>query len=138
MDVLWKKTDQELFEEHESRLTIHISPDEGFEMQLNGKEIGPGMHLRPVTLQSIRSEETIEESPEAYEKLLLDVLEGDETNFAHWGEVAASWKYIDHIRQAWDESDKDISFYPAHTMGPKEADDLLALDGQKWICDPKD
>ena len=138
IDVLWKKTDQELFEEHESRLTIHISPDEGFEMQLNGKEIGPGMHLRPVILQSIRSEETLEESPEAYEKLLLDVLEGDETNFAHWGEVAASWKYIDHIRQAWDTSDKDIAFYPAHTMGPKEADDLLALDGQKWICDPKD
>ncbi|SFC74774.1 glucose-6-phosphate 1-dehydrogenase [Alkalibacterium subtropicum] len=138
IDVLWKKTDQQLFDESDSLLTIHISPKEGLELQLNDKEIGPGMHLRPVTLSSMRSEETIRKSPEAYEKLLLDVLNGDETHFAHWGEVAASWKYVDHIRQAWNEDLESIPFYPAHSMGPKESDELLAKDGQKWLYNPKD
>ncbi|WP_423189200.1 glucose-6-phosphate dehydrogenase [Alkalibacterium sp. f15] len=137
IDVLWNKTEQQLFEEHDSLLTIHISPKEGFEIQLNDKEIGPGMQLRPVKLSSMRSEKTIKESPEAYEKLILDVLNGDETHFAHWGEVAASWKYVDHIRQAWNQNEESISFYPSHSMGPKEADELLAKDDQKWIYNPE-
>ncbi|MFO8069513.1 MAG: glucose-6-phosphate dehydrogenase [Alkalibacterium sp.] len=138
IDVLWNKTEKQLFEENDSLLTIHISPKEGFEIQLNDKEIGPGMQLRPVTLSSIRSEKTIKESPEAYEKLILDALNGDETNFAHWGEVASSWKYVDHIRQAWNQNEESIPFYPAHTMGPEEANELLAKDDQKWIYDPKE
>lgn len=137
IDVLWKKTEKQLFDESDSLLTIHISPEEGFEIQLNDKAIGPGMHMHPVTLSSMRSEETIKESPEAYEKLLLDVLDGDETHFAHWGEVAASWKFVDHIRNAWNEDTESIPFYPAHSMGPKESDDLLLKDGQKWIYNPK-
>ena len=64
-------------------------------------------------------------SPEAYEKLLLDVLHGDGTNFSHWEEVSRSWELIDVIRQAWDEAHQDLPKYPAASMGPQEAFELL-------------
>lgn len=136
VDVLWKKTDQQIFDEGDSILTIHISPDEGIELQLNDKKIGPGMEIQPVSLEAMRSKEMLKARPEAYEKLLLDVLNGDETHFAHWGEVAASWKYVDFIREAWNKDLENIPFYTACSMGPKEADDLLAKDNQKWLYNP--
>ncbi|GEK90631.1 glucose-6-phosphate dehydrogenase [Alkalibacterium kapii] len=136
IDVLWKKTDHQLFDEGDSFLTIHISPDEGFELQLNDKQIGPGMDICPVRLNSICSKEEIKSKPEAYEKLLLDVLNGDETHFAHWGEVAASWKYVDYIRDAWNENLDNIPFYSACSMGPDESDELLTKDDQRWLYNP--
>ena len=136
VDIVWKKTDTELFDENPTYLTIHLGPKEGVELYLNDKKIGPGMDVTPLPLRSLRSEETIEESPEAYEKLILDVLMGDETHFAHWGEVAESWKFVDAIKKAWDESDQPIPLYPANSMGPKEAFDLLEKDGRNWIYNP--
>lgn len=136
VDVVWKKTDNELFDESPTHLTIHLGPKEGVELFLNDKKIGPGMDLTPLPLRSLRSEETIEQSPEAYEKLILDVLIGDETHFAHWGEVAESWKFVDAIKKAWKESDQPMPLYPANSMGPKEAFDLLEKDGRKWVWNP--
>ena len=100
---------------------------------MNQKKIGPGMHTAPIQLSHLRDEEVIKESPEAYEKLLLDALHGDETNFAHWEEVADSWKYVDRIRQAWDQSNEPLAFYKSGTVGPKEADTLLEENGHHWI-----
>ena len=73
-------------------------------------------------------------SPEAYERLILDCMEGDMTNFTHWEEVAASWKFVDRIRQAWDaESSVQFPNYPAGSSGPQESFDLLAQDGRCWV-----
>ena len=91
------------------------------------------MHLEPNKLTHLRPEDTVKDSPEAYEKLILDVLNGDETHFAHWGEVATSWKYVDQVRKAWDGFTDSIPFYPALTMGPEEADTLLKQQDHSWI-----
>jgi glucose-6-phosphate 1-dehydrogenase len=110
-----------------------MGPTEGFSWTINEKKIGPGMHTAPVELSHLRDKNTIDESPEAYEKLLLDALNGDETNFAHWEEVADSWKFVDSIRHAWEAAQTDLAFYESGTVGPKEADDLLQKNNHYWI-----
>lgn len=133
IDVVFKETSSDLFSDSPSTLTILINPDQGIELVLNNKKIGPGMDLETIKLSNHRSKDTVKNSPEAYEKLILDVLNGDETHFAHWGEVAASWKYVDHIRQTWDTFTDHIPFYPALSIGPKEADYLLKRNNHHWI-----
>ncbi|MDE1455161.1 glucose-6-phosphate dehydrogenase, partial [Bacillus paralicheniformis] len=71
-------------------------------------------------------------TPEAYEKLILDCLHGDATNFAHWDEVALSWSFVDAISQNWEENKTLSPNYEAGSMGPKASDDLLAKDGFHW------
>lgn len=123
----------------ENILTIYIQPTEGFSLTLNGKELGSGFHIDPVKLDYRHSADHIDNSPEAYEKLILDCLNGDATNFTHWDEVANSWKIVDVIRKKWDkDSDKPIPQYSAGTMGPKEAFDLLLTDGRQWVWSPDD
>lgn len=117
-------------------LTIYIQPTEGFSLTLNGKEIGQGFNTVPVKLDFRHSAEATENSPEAYEKLLLDSLNGDGTNFSHWDEVAQSWHIVDVIRAAWDKQTPDFPNYTAGTMGPKAAFDLLEKDGFHWIWQP--
>lgn len=117
-------------------LTIYIQPTEGFSLSLNGKEIGHGFDTLPVKLDYRNSAEIIGNTPEAYEKLLLDVLNGDGTNFTHWAEVGQSWRIIDVIRQAWDKQTPEFPNYAAGTMGPKAAYDLLEKDGFEWIWRP--
>ena len=117
-------------------LTIYIQPTEGFSLSLNGKEVGPGFNMLPIHLEHRNSSEVMSNTPEAYEKLMLDALNGDGTNFTHWDEVAQSWRIVDVIRQAWDQDHSVLPQYPAGTMGPKEAYDLLEKDGFKWIWAP--
>lgn len=117
-------------------LTIYIQPTEGFSLMLNGKEIGPGFDLHPVKLNYRHTAEMSSNSPEAYEKLILDCLLGDSTNFTHWDEVAQSWHIVDAIREAWDAKTEDFPNYASGTMGPKAAFDLLEQDGFEWIWQP--
>lgn len=117
-------------------LTIYIQPTEGFSLTLNGKEIGAGFNIEPVKLDYRHSAETTENSPEAYEKLILDCLNGDATNFTHWDEVASSWRIVDVIRQAWDKETVSFPNYAAGTMGPQCAFDLLKKDNHEWVWAP--
>lgn len=117
-------------------LSIYIQPTEGFSLSLNGKEVGQGFNMLPIRLEHRNSTEIIENTPEAYEKLMLDALNGDGTNFTHWDEVAQSWRVVDVIRHAWDNDDSPVPQYQAGTMGPQEAYDLLENDGFEWIWTP--
>ncbi len=117
-------------------LTIYIQPTEGFSLSLNGKEVGPSFDMLPIQMAYRNSTETMENTPEAYEKLLLDALNGDGTNFTHWHEVAQSWRIVDVIRQTWDENTPEFPNYPAGSMGPDAAFELLKKDGFKWIWTP--
>ncbi|QIL46945.1 glucose-6-phosphate dehydrogenase [Vagococcus coleopterorum] len=114
-------------------LTIYIQPTEGFSLTLNGKEIGDNFKIEPLKLAFEHSSEALDNSPEAYEKLLLDCLKGDGTNFTHWDEVAQSWRIVDVIRQTWDKQTPDFPNYISGSNGPKCADDLLAKDHAIWI-----
>ena len=118
-------------------LTIYIQPTEGFSLQLNSKKIGQGLETELLNLKHKNSAETSANSPEAYEKLILDCLNGDATNFTHWDEVASSWRFVDVIREAWDQETPEFPNYPSGSMGPVCSDQLLASDGFKWFWNPQ-
>ena len=140
IDVVFKEADSPLFE-HETkgkcpsnRISIHITPKEGFCFVINSKAVGNSYGLQTSHLEKIFDKNFGLSSPEAYERLILDCMEGDMTNFTHWEEVAASWKFVDRIRQAWDnETSVQFPNYPAGSSGPQESFDLLAQDGRCWV-----
>ena len=140
IDVVFKEADSPLFE-HETkgkcpsnRISIHITPKEGFCFVINSKAVGNSYGLQTSHLEKIFDKNFGLSSPEAYERLILDCMEGDMTNFTHWEEVAASWKFVDRIRQVWDaESSVQFPNYPAGSSGPQESFDLLAQDGRCWV-----
>jgi glucose-6-phosphate 1-dehydrogenase len=114
-------------------LIIHIQPDEGITLHLNGKKSGESMKTTPIELDYCNNCIDGINTPEAYEKLLYDCMHGDATNFTHWDEVAASWQFVDPISEVW-ENTKAVDFpnYEAGSMGPKASDALLKKDGFHW------
>ncbi|MFC6163748.1 glucose-6-phosphate dehydrogenase [Lactiplantibacillus dongliensis] len=114
-------------------LTINVEPTEGFELRMNAKNVGQGFATTPVQLNFDHDATAAANSPEAYERLLHDILNGDATNFTHWQEVAYSWKFIDVIQQYWDDHQPSFPNYKPGTMGPQAAADLLAQDGHRWV-----
>ena len=140
IDVVFKEADSPLFENEtkgkcpSNRISIHITPKEGFCFVINSKAVGNSYGLQTSHLEKIFDKNFGLNSPEAYERLILDCMEGDMTNFTHWEEVAASWKFVDRIRQAWDnEASVQFPNYPAGSSGPQESFDLLAQDGRCWV-----
>ncbi len=140
IDIVFKEADSPLFEAEtkgkcpSNRISIHITPKEGFCFVINSKAVGNSYGLQTSHLEKIFDKSFGLNSPEAYERLILDCMEGDMTNFTHWEEVAASWKFVDRIRQAWDnEASVQFPNYPAGSSGPQESFDLLAQDGRCWV-----
>jgi glucose-6-phosphate 1-dehydrogenase len=119
---------------HPNLLVIHIQPDEGITLFLNGKKLGLSGETTPVQLEYCNNcGIDALNTPEAYERLIYDCMLGDATNFTHWDEVALSWQLVDTISSAW-ESNKaaDYPNYESGSMGPKASDELLAKDGFHW------
>lgn len=114
-------------------LVIHIQPNEGITLHLNVKKPGQGMETMPVNLNYAHSSPDGMNTPEAYEKLILDCLRGDATYFSHWDEVSLSWNFIDHVADVWKGTDTHFPNYKPGTMGPDEADELLTKDGFSWF-----
>nr|WP_034294050.1 MULTISPECIES: glucose-6-phosphate dehydrogenase [Bacillus] len=115
-------------------LVIHIQPEEGITLHLNVKNSGGKIvSTKPIRLSYSKKTSDQMNTPEAYEKLIYDAMRGDATNFTHWDEVALSWKFVDNISKIW-SNEKETSFpnYPAGSMGPNSADDLLESDGNHW------
>lgn len=117
-------------------LTIYIQPTEGFSLQVNGKKIGKTFAVEPVKLDFRHDADALGNSPEAYEKLLYDVLNGDSTNFSHWHEVKASWQVIDQVVKNWNADKTPLCYYQAGSMGPAESFDLLGAYGTSWVWQP--
>lgn len=113
-------------------LVINVQPEEGVTLHLNAKSNQPGIQAEPIKLSySYNCKERIS-APEAYEKLLLDCMLGDATNFTHWDEVALSWKFIDSIIEGWKMQKPDFPNYKAGSKGPEAANQLLEKDGFHW------
>ncbi|WP_234998237.1 glucose-6-phosphate dehydrogenase [Salirhabdus sp. Marseille-P4669] len=118
---------------HPNLLIIHIQPDEGISIVINGKKTENILNTAPVKLDYCENCVDQMNTPEAYEKLLHDAILGDATNFTHWDEVALSWKYVDVIYDAWEKKKaSDFPNYESGTMGPTAADELLKEDGFHW------
>jgi glucose-6-phosphate 1-dehydrogenase len=113
-----------------NQLVIRVQPDEGVTLKFGSKVPGSAMEVRDVSMDFLYGEAFTESSPEAYERLLLDVLLGDATLFPRNDEVEASWQVIDPLEAFW--QGRPTAFYRAGEWGPKEADEMLARDGRTW------
>ncbi|MDF2547636.1 MAG: glucose-6-phosphate dehydrogenase [Anaerosolibacter sp.] len=114
-------------------LVIRIQPMEGVFFQFNAKEPGTRQRIIPVEMDFCQNCRVGINSPEAYERLLYDVMRGDATLFARWDEVEYAWKFIDSILEGWKDHIPVFPNYEAGTWGPKEADELLEKDQRNWI-----
>lgn len=114
-------------------LVIRIQPDEGISLKINCKVPGINGPIQPVKMDFQYGAYFGSSPPEAYERLILDCMAGDNTLFARVDEVLASWKLFTPLLNYWKEN-KNISFpnYASGTWGPKEADKLIDRDGRKW------
>ena len=90
------------------------------------------MDIQPVNMEFRYGTSFGVEPPEAYERLLLDCMVGDQALFTRGDEVEASWRWISRVHEAWAASSSDVERYEAGTWGPEEADRLLARDGHQW------
>ncbi len=115
-----------------NQIILTVQPDEGVSVSLGAKIPGTRMRIRPVNMEFRYGTSFMSESPEAYERLILDAMRGDATLFTRNDEIEALWAIIDPILTAWHEdTSSPIPQYPAGTAGPEEANRLLA-DGQRW------
>jgi glucose-6-phosphate 1-dehydrogenase len=114
-----------------NQLIMTIQPDEGVSLSLTAKIPGSRMRLRPVLMQFLYGSSFLSESPEAYERLILDVMRGDATLFPRDDEVEAQWRICDPIVYAWEASRDRPAMYPAGSQGPQEATSLLR-PGDDW------
>jgi glucose-6-phosphate 1-dehydrogenase len=89
------------------------------------------MRIRPVNMEFLYGTAFLSQSPEAYERLIMDAMRGDATLFTRDDEVEAQWRVIDPILEAWANDEVPVSEYPAGSSGPVEADALLK-PGHHW------
>jgi glucose-6-phosphate 1-dehydrogenase len=115
----------------QNALVIRVQPDEGVTIRFGSKVPGTSMEIRDVTMDFAYGESFTESSPEAYERLILDVLLGDANLFPRHQEVERSWEILDPVEEYWDAHGKPEP-YTAGTWGPKAADEMLARDGRTW------
>ena len=114
-------------------VTLRIQPNEGFSLRLSSKLPGPKVRIYPVKMDFHYGATFGDSSPEAYERLLLDVMSGDATLFMRRDAVEASWAWVTALLEAWEASrTRYVPEYPAGSWGPVEADRLIEADGRKW------
>jgi glucose-6-phosphate 1-dehydrogenase len=114
-----------------NKLIIRIQPDEGIQLCFGLKEPGAGFHAKPVKMnfhyKSLKETQMLS----AYERLLMDALNGDATLFARTDAVEACWEYVQPILDFKNEP-QGLYGYACGTWGPKESHDLLDRDGREW------
>jgi len=115
-----------------NQIVFTLQPDEGVAVSIGAKIPGSRMRIRPVNMEFRYGTSFLSESPEAYERLILDAMRGDATLFTRNDEIEALWGIIDPILAAWSaDTESPIPQYEAGSSGPMEADELLD-DGSIW------
>ena len=118
-----------------NKLIIRLQPDEGVEIQMLNKVPGLGKHMQLKTTKlDLSFYETFEHHriADAYERLLLEAIEGNQYLFVHREEVEHAWRFIDGVLAAWRSSAELPKNYQAGSWGPVSAVNLLAQDGRQW------
>lgn len=114
-------------------LSLRVQPEEGLSLRIASKLPGPKVRIYPVKMEFNYSSNFGEASPEAYERLLLDVMAGDATLFMRRDAVEAAWSFVMPILDTWSGSrERFLPEYAAGTWGPLEADRLIEADGHHW------
>jgi glucose-6-phosphate 1-dehydrogenase len=119
-----------------NRLIIRLQPDEGVRLLLMIKDPGPGgMRLQHVPLDMSFASVFNVRNPDAYERLLMDVVRGNQTLFMRRDEVEAAWTWVDPILDAWAGSSEPPKPYTSGTWGPSAAIALIERNGRTWYED---
>jgi glucose-6-phosphate 1-dehydrogenase len=114
-------------------ISMRIQPDEGIAIRFNAKVPGAGTQIRPVRMEFSYGSAFGEAGPDAYERLLLDVIRGDPTLFTRRDEVEAEWAIVQPILDAWADPAAAAPFpYAAGSWGPEEADTMISLTDRTW------
>ncbi|AGF75432.1 glucose-6-phosphate dehydrogenase [Bartonella vinsonii] len=116
-----------------NRLVIRLQPNEGVKQWLMIKDPGPGgMRFRHIPLDMSFASAFSERNPDAYERLLMDVIRGDQTLFMRRDEVEAAWGWIDPILEGWQAIQQPVHGYSAGSWGPSASTLLMERDGRIW------
>jgi len=116
-----------------NQLVIRLQPDEGVKQWIMIKDPGPGgMRLRQIPLDMSFAASFSMRNPDAYERLVMDVVRGNQTLFMRRDEVEAAWRWVDPILAAWEDSGQPPQGYTAGTWGPSASIALIERDGRTW------
>lgn len=135
--VVFKKAPHQPFEQTateelgKNAIVIRVQPDEGITLRFGSKVPGAQMEVRDVTMDFGYGSAFTESSPEAYERLLLDVLLGDPPLFPRNEEVELSWQILDPVERWWARHGRPEP-YPSGGWGPASSDEMMARDGRQW------
>jgi glucose-6-phosphate 1-dehydrogenase len=115
-----------------NQIIFTLQPDEGVSVSIGAKIPGSRMRIRPVNMEFRYGTSFVSESPEAYERLILDAMRGDPLLFTRNDEIEALWGIIDPILESWRlDTSTPMARYESGSTGPAEADALL-LPGHRW------
>lgn len=126
---LYYKKDQHL---DSNLLVINIQPNEGIDLYLNARKYVEGTDTEPIKLSYALTTQDKMNTVDAYEGLIYDCLRGDSTNFTHWEELKATWRYVDPVDNFWANNLASFPNYPAGSQGPVKSQLLLSRDGFNW------
>lgn len=137
--IQFKDTRHKLFGELDTKptpnhITLQIQPNEGIGIRLVAKKPGLTTAIEPVDMEFCYKTSFDTPQPEAYERLMLDVILGDQSLFISQEVVEECWRIIDPIRDAWDKNIIPLNVYKPGSWGPKEADELIERDKRQWLA----
>ena len=115
-----------------NQLILTLQPNEGVSLSLGAKIPGTRMRIRPVNMEFLYGTTFLSQSPEAYERLIMDAMRGDATLFTRNDEVEAQWEICDPIVKVWEATPGPLPQYPAGSQGPPEADSIPLLGDDQW------
>jgi glucose-6-phosphate 1-dehydrogenase len=136
--IEFKQIPHSIFDEtagnvYNNQLVIRLQPDEGVKQFIMIKDPGPGgIRLRQIPLDMTFAQSFVGRAPDAYERLIMDVIRGAQTLFMRRDEVEAAWKWADPILNAWAENRQEAQAYTAGTWGPSASIALIERDGRTW------
>ena len=113
-------------------LALRIQPDQGVSLRFEAKRPGPKIQMQPVNMDFRYGSAFGMETPEAYERLLLDCMVGDQTLFTRADEVEEAWRVVMPVLKGWQENKVPLTFYESGSWGPAEAHQLIKQDGFRW------
>ena len=117
-----------------NHITLQIQPNEGIGIRLVAKKPGLETQLEPVDMEFCYKTSFGSHQPDAYERLLLDVILGDQTLFIDQETIEESWKIIDPIIEVWQSNKVKLATYPQGSWGPEEVEKLIQKDGRTWLA----
>jgi glucose-6-phosphate 1-dehydrogenase len=117
-------------------LTIRVQPDEGIAIALQAKKPGFDNELQPVKMEFNYQTSFDGIQPDAYERVLIDAIVGDQSLFATSAEVLKCWEILEPVLADWQSNTSELHFYPKGSRGPIAADELAKEYGSDWITNP--